>query len=82
MDSSNIFSLHLIQETIKRNTQTENICRIITHTCFYAILAFSIINYLNILEIPYSIVLFADKKFVYAIKAFETPHNDEIYKLF
>ena len=84
-------SLNLMYASISRNTQTEKICGIIAidccrtidflHKCFHAILAFSIINCLNSLEIPYSVVLFADYKFVYTIKSFDTPHNDEIYKL-
>ena len=88
---SQICSLNLMQASIKSNTQTEKICAIIAidccrtidyvHKCFHAILVFSIINCLNSLEIPYSIVLFADFKFIYTIKTFDSPHNDEIYKL-
>ena len=88
---SQIISIKLFQASISRNTQTENICAIIAidcnrsidyfNKCFHAILVFGLINCLNSLEIPYSIVLFADYKFIYTIKSFEKPHYDEIYKL-
>ena len=91
MEFSKIVSLKLFQASVKRNTQTEKICAVIALDCcrtidiyhkyFHAILAFAIINCLNALEIPYSIVLFADFKFIDTIKTFDSPHNDKIYEL-
>ena len=47
---------------------------------YHAILAFAMINCLNAMEIPYSLVIFADYQFLYTIKKFEIEHNDAIYK--
>ena len=45
---------------------------------YYAILAFGMINCLNAMEIPYSVVIFADYQFLYTIKKFEKENTDEI----
>lgn len=84
-------SIKLIQASILYNIQTEKICAVIAIDCcrnidikrksFHAILAFGMINCFNALEIPYSIVLFADYKFIFTIKDFNTPHDNQIYKL-
>ena len=91
LELSQLISIKLLQASVTRNTQTEKICAIIAIDCcrtieyeykyHHAVLAFGMMNCLNALEIPYSIVIFADYKFIYTIKEFETPHNDEIYKL-
>ena len=84
-------SVRLFQASVNRNTQTEKIyviialdcCRTIDiyHKYFHAVLAFNNYNCLNALEIPYSVVLFADFKFIYTIKTFDSPHNENIFKL-
>ena len=91
MEFSKKISLRLFQASVNGNTQTEKICAIIALDCcrtidvyhkyFHAVLAFGIINCLNALEIPYSVVLFADFKFNYTIKTFDEPHKESIFKL-
>ena len=39
------------------------------------------INCLNSMKIPYSVVIFADYQFIYTIKKFEMEYNDTIYKM-
>ena len=88
---SKIISFKLFRAAVNQNTQTKKICVVIAIDCcrtidiikkfFHAILVYGIINCLNALEIPYSIVLFADYQFIYTIKKFDTPHTEEIYKL-
>ena len=90
LDLSNIISFKLYQASVKVNTEAEKICAIIAIDCcrtidkirkFYlTILAFGMINCFNAMEIPYSVVIFADYQFIYTIKKFEEEHNDEIYK--
>ena len=91
MELSKKISVKLFQASVNRNIQNEQICAIIALDCcrtidiyhkfFHAALAFGIINCLNALEIPYSVVLFADFKFIYTIKTFDSPHNENIYKI-
>lgn len=91
MDLSNIISFKLLQASINVNTQVNKICAIIAIDCcrtidkmkkfFHAILAFGMINCLNAMEIPYSVVIFADYQFLFTIKEFEKQHKDEIYKI-
>ena len=90
IDLSNIISFKFYQASVKVNTETDKICAIIAIDCcrtiekmrkfYHAILVFGMINCFNAMEIPYSIVIFADYQFIYTIKKFEEEHNDEIYK--
>ena len=48
---------------------------------YHTILAFGMINCLNAMEIPYSVVIFADYQYLFTIKKFEIEHNDNIYKM-
>ena len=91
LDLSNIISYKLFQASVNQVTDTEKICSIIAIDCcrtidkmrkfYHAILAFGMINCLNAMEIPYSVVIFADYQFLYTIKKFEKEHTDEIYKI-
>ena len=90
LDLSNIISFKLFQAAVNQNTESDKICAIIAIDCcrtinkmrkfYHAILAFGIINCFNAMEIPYSVVLFADYQFLFTIKKFEIEHNDSIYK--
>ena len=90
LELSNIISFKLLQASINQNTEADKICAIIAIDCcrtidkmrkfYHAILVFGMINCLNAMEIPYSVVIFADYQFIYTIKKFEIEHNDEIYK--
>ena len=90
LELSNIISFKLLQASINQNTEADKICAVIAIDCcrtidkmrkfYHAILAFGMINSLNAMEIPYSLVVFADYQFLYTIKKFETEHNDSIYK--
>jgi len=90
LDLSIVISYKLLQASINQNTEADKICVVIAIDCcrtidklrkfYHAILAFGMINCLNAMEIPYSIVIFADYQFTYTIKKFEKEHNDEIYK--
>ena len=90
LELSNIISFKLLQASINQNTDSDKICAIIAIDCcrtidklrkfYHAILVFGMINCLNAMEIPYSVVIFADYQFLYTIKKFETEHNDDIYK--
>ena len=67
-----------------------NICVVIGIDCsrtinekckvIHSLFIFSLINLLNIMGIPYSIVIFADYKFQYIIKEFNEPHSEEIFQ--
>ena len=90
LELSNVLSFKLLQASIKQNTESEKICAVIAIDCcrtiekmrkfYHTILAFGMINCLNAMEIPYSLVIFADYQFLYTIKRFETEHDDSIYK--
>jgi len=90
LELSNIISFKLLQASINQNTDSDKICAIIAIDCcrtidklrkfYHAILVFGMINCLNAMEIPYSVVIFADYQFLYTIKKFEIEHNDDIYK--
>ena len=90
LDLSNIISFKLYQASINQNTDPDKICAIIAIDCsrsidrvrkfYHSILAFGMMNCFNALEIPYSIIIFADYQYIFTIKKFETEHSDEIYK--
>ena len=81
-------SLNFYRHIIALNSPTNRICGIIAIDCFRAIsirdkifniiLATSMANCFDYLEIPYSVVVFADFKFQYIIKKYNEPHSDKI----
>ena len=81
-------SLILFWRIIELNIATNRTCGIIAVDCFRAIsirdkifniiLATSMANCFDYLEIPYSVVVFADFKFQYIIKKYNEPHSDKI----
>ena len=85
--SNNIF-LKLFQKCINLKINQSETSVIIAIDCCRTILKYiklinvifacGIANCLDSLEIPYSIVIFADYKFQYVIKDFNEPHSNEI----
>lgn len=80
--------LNFYRHIVSLNTATNRTCGIIAIDCFRAIsirdkifnaiLATSMANCFENLEIPYSIVVFADFKFQYIIKKYNEPHSEKI----
>ena len=81
-------SLNFYRHIITSNFAFNRTCGIIAIDCFRAIsirekifniiLATSMVNCFNYLEIPYSVVVFADFKFQYIIKKYNESHSEEI----
>ena len=81
-------SLNFYRHIIALNSPTNRICGIIAIDCFRAIsirdkifniiLATSMANCFDYLEIPYSVVVFAEFKYQYIIKKYNEPHSDKI----
>ena len=80
--------LNFYRHIITLNIATNRTCGIIAIDCFRAIsikekiyniiLAASMANCFKYLEIPYSVVVFADFQFQYIIKKYNEPHSDKI----
>jgi len=81
-------SLNFYRNLVSLNIAFNRTCGIIAIDCFRAIsirdkifniiLAASMANCFDYLEIPYSVVVFADFKFQYIIKKYNEPHSDQI----
>ena len=80
--------LYFYRHVVSLNLSTNRTCGIIAIDCFRAIsirdkifniiLAAAMANCFDYLEMPYSIVVFADFKFQYIIKRYNEPHSDKI----
>ena len=80
--------LNFYRHIISLNLSTNRTCGIIAIDCFRAIsirdkifniiLAAAMANCFDYLEMPYSVVVFADFKFQYIIKKYNEPHSDKI----
>ena len=90
LSKADFLTLKLYQNYVKSECNFKNVCVVIGIDCsrtinekskvIHSLLTFSFINILNILGIPYSIVIFADYKFQYIIKDFKESHSDEIFQ--
>ena len=90
LSKANYLTLKLYQNFVKDECNFKNICVVIGIDCsrtinekckvIHSLFIFSLINLLNMMGIPYSIVIFADYKFQYIIKEFNEPHSEEIFQ--
>ena len=81
-------AIKFYQAVIDTKKDLNQICCVIAIDCsrtikiknkiLHLFLASGMIECFNVLEIPYSIVIFADYKFQYIIKKFEEPHSEYI----
>jgi hypothetical protein len=85
IEQTSSLSSRLFQAGIDSQCNFENVCGIIAIECGQTLspenklasifLAVSLANAYSMLEIPYSVVVFADFNFQYIIKTFEEPHS-------